>query len=132
MCDYSLESIASRPAKKGEKLILIRFKFSSKGFASPEDIHCAVCCEPGMTMTLHLPDGDADVTFAQKDKAIGWMGNATTYRDGVRMPDGEFRLLQTFEAGLQATVIKPLPEAIATAVDAGTAFEPEVAVEPVE
>ena len=48
MCDYSLELIMSRPAKAGDKLVSTSFPHTStRGFASVEDRHVAVCLLPG-------------------------------------------------------------------------------------
>ena len=42
MCDYSLQSVKSRPAKVGEKLRTHHFNTGTRGFAAPEDIDTAV------------------------------------------------------------------------------------------
>jgi hypothetical protein len=34
MCDYSLHSVASRPAKVGDKLVTTKFEFLTRGFAA--------------------------------------------------------------------------------------------------
>jgi len=122
MCDYSLEAYTSRPAVAGEDLVLRRFPAGTIGFAAADDEDCVVCCKPGMTMTLHLEEGPADVTFATDPHVY-------LHRDGVTMPDGTFKSLQWFAPGLKATVIKPLPEEIVKAVVAPAAFEPEILVE---
>jgi len=120
MCDYSLEAYSSRRAIAGEDLTLRGFPTGSQGFTSADDEECVVCCEPGMTMTLHLED-PVDVTFATRQDAF--------HRDGVTMPDGTFKSLQWFQPGLKATVIKPLPEAIVEAAAGDVAFEPEILIE---
>jgi len=133
MCDYSLEAYSSRRAVAGEDLTLRRFPSSSLGFMSADNgiLHpwseCVVCCEPGMTMTLHLDEGPVDVTFATREDALG-SPIMHFHRDGVTMPDGTFKSLQQFSPGLKATVIKPLPEAIVEAAAGAVAFEPEVRV----
>jgi hypothetical protein len=43
MCDYSLHSIKSRPAKIGDKLTTRDFGTGTRGFAASEDARVAVC-----------------------------------------------------------------------------------------
>ena len=38
MCDYSLQTVKSRPAKVGEKLTTQSLQYRYDGFAAPEDI----------------------------------------------------------------------------------------------
>jgi hypothetical protein len=48
MCDYSLDFVASRPAKVGDKLVTTKFKNSvTGGFAAIEEPTVAVCVLPG-------------------------------------------------------------------------------------
>jgi hypothetical protein len=47
MCDYSLQTVRSRPAKVGEKLKTRQFNTGTIGFAGPEDCNTAVCVLPG-------------------------------------------------------------------------------------
>ena len=48
MCDYSLDFVASRPAKVGDKLVTTKFKNSvTRGFAAVEAPTVAVCVLPG-------------------------------------------------------------------------------------
>ena len=49
MCDYSLHSVRTRPAKAGEKLVTRDFRTGTRGFAAPEDCSVAV--------SLEFPDG---------------------------------------------------------------------------
>ena len=43
MCDFSLQSARSRPAKIGDKLTTRNFGTGARGFAAPEDPTAAVC-----------------------------------------------------------------------------------------
>jgi hypothetical protein len=52
MCDYSLETIKTRPAKVGDKLFTRRFSSATGGFCAPEDIHVAVCLLPGTELSF--------------------------------------------------------------------------------
>ena len=48
MCDYSLDLVASRPAKVGDKLVTTAFNNSlTRGFAAVGEPHVAVCLLPG-------------------------------------------------------------------------------------
>ena len=48
MCDYSLHSVASRPAKVGDKLVATDFtKSITRGFAAVGEPDVAVCLLPG-------------------------------------------------------------------------------------
>ena len=48
MCDYSLEHLASRPAKVGDKLVSTKFTNSiTRGFTAIGEPNVAVCLMPG-------------------------------------------------------------------------------------
>jgi hypothetical protein len=48
MCDYSLNLVASRPAKVGDKLLTTKFQDSmTRGFAAIGEPNVAVCLLPG-------------------------------------------------------------------------------------
>ena len=48
MCDYSLHTVASRPAKAADTLVLTEFRGSlTRGFASTDNSITAVCILPG-------------------------------------------------------------------------------------
>jgi len=48
MCDYSLHTVASRPAKAADRLVVTEFRGSlTRGFASVDDSITAVCLLPG-------------------------------------------------------------------------------------
>jgi hypothetical protein len=58
MCDYSLEHVASRPAKVGDKLVSTSFGNSAtRGFAAVGEPNVAVCLLPGTEIAF-----DKDVT----------------------------------------------------------------------
>jgi len=63
MCDYSLEHLASRPAKVGDKLVSTKFSNSiTRGFAAIGEPNVAVCLMPGTEIafddevTRHISD----------------------------------------------------------------------------
>jgi len=48
MCDYSLQFVASRPAKIGDKLVTTQFANAmTRGFAAAREPNVAVCLLPG-------------------------------------------------------------------------------------
>ena len=48
MCDYSLQHLASRPAKVGDKLVSTKFTHSlTGGFCAVGEPRVAVCVQPG-------------------------------------------------------------------------------------
>ena len=48
MCDYSLDLVASRPAKVGDELVTTKFQNSmTRGFAAIGEPNVAVCLLPG-------------------------------------------------------------------------------------
>ena len=53
MCDYSLQTVQSRPAKVGEKLKTQHFNTGTIGFAAPED--CKQRFAFFQEQSLHLP-----------------------------------------------------------------------------
>jgi hypothetical protein len=53
MCDYSLELVASRPAKVGDKLVSAGFPHTiTRGFVSVDDPSVAVCVLPGTELAF--------------------------------------------------------------------------------
>ena len=53
MCDYSLELVASRPAKVGDKLVSASFPHTiTRGFVSVDDPNVAVCVLPGTELAF--------------------------------------------------------------------------------
>src|ERR1700751_151968 len=71
MCDYSLHSVKSRPAKVGDKLTTHNFGTGTRGFAAAEDMNIAVCVLPGTELSFAaeircLPT----VLIAWRDKII--------------------------------------------------------------
>ena len=52
MCDYSLHSVKSRPAKVGDKLTTRDFGTGTRGFAASENANVAVCVLPGTELSF--------------------------------------------------------------------------------
>jgi len=116
MCDYSLELIASRPAKAGEKLVSTAFCSSStRGFASVADRSVAVCLLPGTELAFddeimcekrfvfgsRRGLGQKMARFRQIDRH-----RVSAHHDALELPDGEIVLLHQLCEGQQATVLQ--------------------------
>ena len=112
MCDYSLHSVRTRPAKVGEKLVTHNFGTGTRGFAAPEDCSVAVCLLPGTELAFEAPvtyrtalmfranTGHTVAIFRQINKCVLHM-----YHDALEFPDGEIVLLTRLYEGQNATVL---------------------------
>jgi hypothetical protein len=127
VCDYSLHSVKSRPAKVGDKLTTHDFGTGTRGFAASEDMNVAVCVLPGTELSFAdeikcLPMG----LMAWRDKVIDHKtaifrqinkDRVAAHHDALEFPDGRIALLTTLSEGQQATVLQ-LPAEPKTAVEA--------------
>src|SRR5690242_15014875 len=52
MCDYSLHTVESRPARTGDELTSHDFRTGTRGFAASEDENMAVCLRPGSELAF--------------------------------------------------------------------------------
>ena len=127
MCDYSLQTIRSRPAKVGDKLTTRNFGTGTRGFAASEDASVAVCVRPGTELSF------TDVITCLPTGLIPWRGKVVEYKtaifrqinkekiavhhDALEFPDGRIVLLTTLCEGQQATVLQ-LPAEPKTAAEA--------------
>jgi hypothetical protein len=121
MCDYSLHSVRTRPAKVGEKLVTHNFGTGTRGFAAPEDCSVAVCLLPGTELAFENPvkyqttlmfrtnTGHTVAIFRQINKGVLQINH-----DALEFPDGEIVLLTRLCEGQRATVLT-LPTQLKTA-----------------
>ena len=116
MCDYSLHSVKSRPAKVGDKLTTRNFGTGTRGFAASEDASVAVCVRPGTELSF------TDVITCLPTGLIPWRCKVVEYKtaifrqinkkkiavhhDALEFPDGRIVLLTTLCEGQQATVLQ--------------------------
>lgn len=129
MCDYSLQSIKSRPAKVADKLTTRDFGTGTCGFAAAEDASVAVCILPGTELGFSRPVQLVDSQF------VGCRGETLSHataifrqvnkdeprrhHDALEFPDGRIVLLTTLVSGQQATVLQlPAQPATPAEVDA--------------
>ena len=127
MCDYSLQFVASRPAKVGDKLVSPTFHNSiTGGFAAVGEPNVAVCLLPGTEVAF---ENEVECVFFSNwmpRKKLG--GKVARFRqvkkeqphvhhDALEFPDGQIVLLTRLCVGQQATVLQ-LPSAPRTAEEA--------------
>jgi hypothetical protein len=116
MCDYSLHSVKSRPAKVGDRLTTQHFNTGTVGFAAPEDPSIAVCVLPGTELAFAnavrcRPRGlfawkaitvaHTTAIFRQVNKH-----NPLTHHDALEFPDGVTVLLTDVVENQEAIVLQ--------------------------
>jgi len=118
MCDFSLQSVRSRPAKVGDKLVTRDFGTGTRGFAAAEDPGMAVCLLPGTELAFTaqiacLPAG-----------LLGWKTQTINHETAIfrqvnkdKLPDGRTVLLTLLCEGQAATVLQ-LPAKPTSAAEA--------------
>jgi hypothetical protein len=127
MCDFSLQSVRSRPAKVGDKLVTRDFGTGTRGFAAAGDLELAVCVMPGTELAFTgevacLPTGllgwrtkiinHQTAIFRQVNK-----DKLAAHHDALEFPDGRIVLLTLLCEGQAATVLQ-LPAQPSTAAEA--------------
>jgi len=127
MCDFSLQSVRSRPAKVGDKLVTRDFGTGTRGFAAADDFGLAVCVMPGTELAFAgevacLPAGllgwntrtinHQTAIFRQVNK-----DKSAAHHDALEFPDGRTVLLTLLCEGQAATVLQ-LPAQPRTPVEA--------------
>ena len=126
MCDYSLHSVKSRPAKVGDKLTTRDFGTGTRGFAASENANVAVCVLPGTELSF-VDEVRCSSTglLVWRDRMINHKTaifrqlnkeRAATHHDALEFPDGQIVLLTSLSEGQQATVLQ-LPAAPRNAVE---------------
>ena len=126
MCDFSLQSVRSRPAKIGDKLVTRNFGTGTRGFAAADDLGLAVCVMPGTELAFAgevacLPTGllgwrtktsnHQTAIFRQVNK-----DKVAAHHDALEFPDGRTMLLAHLCEGQTATVLQ-LPAQPSTAAE---------------
>ena len=116
MCDYSLELVASRAAKVGDRLVTAQFKHTiTRGFAEVGEPDVAVCILPGTELAF-----ERDVEY---DHFLGFfprrrlhervarfrrvnINDPSKHHDALEFPSGEVVLLHRLFEGQRATVLQ--------------------------
>jgi hypothetical protein len=126
MCDYSLQSVKSRPAKIADELTVRDFGTGTRGFAASENPGMAVCVLPGTELAFadevkrlsirlwpwhNQVIKHKTVIFRQINK-----NKLVAHHDALEFPDGQIVLLTSLSEGQQATVLQ-LPAEPKTVVE---------------
>jgi hypothetical protein len=117
MCDYSLQYVASRPAKVGDKLVSTQFSSSiTRGFAAVGEPGVAVCLLPGTELAFEnevkykpaLGSFLSSRTVTQKVARFRKINNDQPHlhHDALEFPDGQIVLLTRLCEGQHATVLQ--------------------------
>ena len=114
MCDYSLDTVKTRPAQVGDKLSTRLFETGTRGFCAPEDASVAVCLLPGTELSFteevrrlrpwRWSRGTIKhrtAIFRQINREI-----STSHHDALEFPDGQIILLTFLHEGQRATVLQ--------------------------
>ncbi|HET9902833.1 MAG TPA: hypothetical protein VFQ27_03935 [Xanthobacteraceae bacterium] len=116
MCDYSLENVASRPAKVGDRLVTTSFHNSiTRGFAAVDEPNVAVClmpgteiafdrtvlCEPALSIFGNHDLRQSVARFRQVN-----LNQEHAHHDALEFPDGQIVLLTRLREGQYATVLQ--------------------------
>jgi hypothetical protein len=116
MCDYSLERVASRPARVGDKLVTTTFPNSfTRGFAAVGQPDVAVCLLPGTELAFesdvahkprfgfffekHIQPSVARFRHINPDQPFA-------HHDALEFPNGDVVLLTRLDEGQHATVLQ--------------------------
>lgn len=127
MCDFSLQSTQSRPAKIGDKLTTRNFGTGTRGFAGPDDPTTAVCLLPGTELafskevalaTIGIFTSSGELTVGQTMAIFRQINKEQprAHHDALEFPDGRTVLLTMLCDGQEATVLQ-LPAQPTTAAE---------------
>jgi hypothetical protein len=116
MCDYSLQSVQTRPAKVGDKLVTKNFGTGTGGFCSADDPNVAVCLLPGTEIGFDEAVKKSWIGFFGSRQKISYSKVAifrqinkdriAAHHDALEMPDGTTVLLTQLDIGQNATVLQ--------------------------
>ena len=116
MCDFSLEFVASRPARVGDKLVSTRFDNSfTRGFAAVGEPGVAVCLLPGTELAFQKP--------VKYKRGFGVLSNLViagtvarfrqinmdkprAHHDALEFPNGQVVLLHNLVEGQHTSVLQ--------------------------
>jgi hypothetical protein len=116
MCDYSLHTVASRPAVVGDKLVTTGFVNTyTRGFASEEQLSVAVCLLPGTEIAFEKNvEWGGLLRFFRTNRPVGKlarftqinMGQTNAHHDALVFPNGKVVLLTHLREGQRATILQ--------------------------
>ena len=113
MCDYSLEHLASRPAKVGDQLVTTKFgRMYTTGLCAVGEPSVAVCIKPGTELAFEreiesdslwlkrrLGSQVARFRRVNEDRTFG-------HHDALELPSGKVVLLTRLLVGQRAIVLQ--------------------------
>ena len=115
MCDYSLEHVASRPARVGDKLVSTRFPYSgTNGFTAIDEPSVAVCLLPGTELAF-CEELKCESAFGFKYQRLPYKvamfreinkNKPHVHHDALELPDGQIVLVTKLRVGQCATVLQ--------------------------
>ena len=115
MCDYSLEHVASRPARVGDKLVSTRFPYSgTNGFTAIDEPSVAVCLLPGTELAF-CEELKCESAFGFKYQRLPYKvamfreinkNKPHVHHDALELPDGQIVLVTKLRVGQYATVLQ--------------------------
>ena len=126
MCDYSLDFVASRPAKVGDKLVSTQFSGSiTRGFAAVGEPGVAVCLLPGTELAFEK-DVEYEPRFHLFHPSQKMVERVAQFRrvntnkvhahhDVLEFPYGQIVFLTRLRPGQVATVLQ-LPAPLANSM----------------
>jgi hypothetical protein len=117
MCDYSLQHVASRPAKVGDEIVSTKFHNSiTRGFAGVGEPNVAVCLLPGTEIAFEkdveydpalgsfLPNRKVGGKLARFRKVN--VDQPHVHHDALEFPGGQVVLLTRLCEGQRARVLQ--------------------------
>ena len=127
MCDYSLEQVASRPARVGDKLVSTRFPYTgTSGFAAIDEPNVAVCLLPGTELAFREELKCESAYFGYGYQRLPYKvarfreinkNQPNVHHDALELPDGQMVLVTKLREGQHATVLQ-LPAEAGSKADA--------------
>lgn len=115
MCDYSLEHVASRPARIADRLVSTNFPYTlTGGFTASGDPNTAVCLLPGTEIVFDTPPRYRTGFFFGKKVAPSTMARfrqinlmvPNAHHDALEFPNGTIVMLGDLFPKQWATVIQ--------------------------
>jgi len=127
MCDYSLQHVASRPAKVGDALVTTKFNDSiTRGFSAVGEPGVVVCVLPGTEIAFEN-DVEYDHFLALfRNRKVGATvaqfrkldpDKEHVHHDALEFPNGKIVLLTQLSEGQRATVLQLPAGAHTTTID---------------
>ena len=130
MCDYSLECVASRPAKVGDRLVSTDFPGSyTRGFSAFGEPGVAICLLPGTELAFDQEaEQEARMTFMPFQKIGSTVARFRhvnenqphRHHDALEFSNGKIVLLTHLRKGQHATVLQLPVEPVVAQVPPAT------------